>query len=151
MHVLVSAVCNYLTFPQTENSSTTSSFFNMFKFPPLMVMAVLLVSTAHAVQSCSSFSINGSYPATFNFYRFYDFQYVNNSDTTPYISIWPKDRAFNTSLVQRQNFSDKAWTDEWSIRVAYKQAANDKLDALHYVPDNIYMGALLSLFWHLRH
>lgn len=113
----------------------------MLKLILLFAFIGIVAPMTDAAKSCSSFSINGSHPAEFNFYRFYDFQYVNNTDTTPSTSNWPKDRAFETSLAQRKNSSDKSWTDELSIRVAYKQPANDKLDSLHYVTDNVFMGS----------
>lgn len=113
----------------------------MLGSPFLLAVLGALVSTVSAKDKiCSSYSINGTHASQFEFYRFYDFQYSNVTDTTPTASNWPKNRTLDESLVQRKTFSDKSWVEEWSIREAYKQPANERLDALHYIPYNVFMG-----------
>ncbi|KAJ3545801.1 hypothetical protein NM208_g2328 [Fusarium decemcellulare] len=107
----------------------------------LSALGCAAISLAAAVdRSCSSFGINGSQPAEFNFYRFYDFQYSDAANTNITASNWPLNRTLDKTLAQEKNFSDKAWVEEWSVRNAYKEPANDNLTALHYITENVFMG-----------
>ncbi|KAH6999155.1 concanavalin A-like lectin/glucanase domain-containing protein, partial [Ilyonectria sp. MPI-CAGE-AT-0026] len=117
----------------------------------------LLIPTVTADDKpCSAFTVNGSYPATFSFYRFYDFRNASLSQTTMSSGKWPADRDGSSTLVSNKTTNDSPWDDDGTVRVHYRGVAAKGLTELHYIPSMVSMGgeagsAYLSLnTWRLR-
>lgn len=104
----------------------------------------LLIPTVRADDKpCSAFTVNGSYPATFSFYRFYDFRNASLSDTTMSTGKWPADRDGSSTLVSNKTTNDSSWDDDWTVRVHYRGVAAKGLTELHYIPNMVSMGQWL--------
>lgn len=104
----------------------------------------LLIPTVRADDKpCSAFTVNGSYPATFSFYRFYDFRNASTSDTTMSTGRWPADRDESSTLVSNKTTNDSSWDDDWTVRVHYRGIAAKGLTELHYIPSMVSMGQWL--------
>ncbi|KAK0387067.1 hypothetical protein NLU13_5380 [Sarocladium strictum] len=118
----------------------------MVAISPLLTLAGVLATCAYAqnstIEGCSMFKVNGTWQEYFQFYRFYDFEYANPSNTRISTSSWPNNRDNETELEIFKRYTDATWTEDWSVRTANKAPANDKLIPLDYVRENVYMGNL---------
>lgn len=94
------------------------------------MLVLVLLSSVDASKSCSSFEINGTTPAYFDYYRFYDFvnfTYVNQTQKT-------------SSLPRSLSVNDSSWLNDWTIRVQNKTAPSDSTIQMSYIADNVFIG-----------
>ncbi|RSL92362.1 hypothetical protein CEP52_013842 [Fusarium oligoseptatum] len=117
----------------------------------LYTVALLSVAMASSHDDCSAFSIDGPNPATFSFYRFYDFRNASTSGRLPTGDPAAEDRKEPDTLAVSKLTNDSSWTDDWRVTIKYQGQASEKVLARHYVSDHVYMDkpddeAQLSLY-----
>jgi hypothetical protein len=113
----------------------------MAYFSNICVCVVLFVTVVlgDSANGCTSFSANGSAESYFEYYRFYDFRNIQTSTTAQ--STASDASLFSTS----QTINNASWTDDWSIRVQSKGAANDNALPMQYSSSNVNIRTLPSL------
>lgn len=102
----------------------------------IVAFLAVLVNSADASPLCTSFSVNGSYAASFSYYRFYDFRNVDGPVTVQ--SDGPSTPSIDPIISKTVNGT--TWTRDWSIRKQAKRPPNDDLLALHYVTKNVLLS-----------
>lgn len=100
--------------------------------------------TSDDTAPCSSFKINGSWDATFSFHRSWDFRNVKRGTKEDLDGgSWPPSEAEAATadpFPLSRAVSDQSWTDDWTVREWYREAAQPGLAALHYVPKMVSIG-----------
>jgi hypothetical protein len=107
-------------------------------YPTIICVCIVLYIRVVFGEGCTIFSTNGSSASHFEYYRFYDFRNIQTSrseqSTSSEASLFPADRMVNNAT----------WTDDWSIRVLSKGAANDHSLPIEYSASNVNIGTLTS-------
>lgn len=112
----------------------------------LYTVALLSVAMASSHDDCSAFSIDGPNPATFSFYRFYDFRNASTLGHLPTGDPAAEDRKEPDTLAVSKLTNDSSWTDDWRVTIKYQGQASEKVLARHYVADHVYMGIFRTRF-----
>jgi hypothetical protein len=111
----------------------------MLYFLSSVLCVALLATTAVSDNgnNCTIFSVNGSTPSYFTYYRFYDFRDIHS--TVSLLTDSSDPTAFPTS----KSINDTSWTDDWEVKVESKPAVNDNTIAMQYIAANVYIGSTL--------
>lgn len=100
-----------------------------------------------ALLPCSGFTVNGSHDAFFSFHRYWDFGQVKKADNMDFLD-GPRSPRNELRAVDpfplTQVVTNASWTDDWTVREWYREAAREGLAAIHYVPKMVSIGSWLQ-------
>jgi hypothetical protein len=111
----------------------------------LWLAALFNAAPVVAEDDCSAFSIDGPHDGTFDFYRFYDFRRVPDSDDVLTGDPASKDREQPDVLATSRLISNSSWRDDWKVTVKYQGQPSEKALARHYVEDHVFLGTFVLL------
>ncbi|RDL32596.1 uncharacterized protein BP5553_09052 [Venustampulla echinocandica] len=102
----------------------------MTRLTLLLCCAVFYAASARA-DGCTTFSINGSYANSFQYYRFYDFRSLQET-------IIEQNNAFRWDpQVQSLSVNDSSWSRDWEIREQAKAVTGEDTISWNYTASNV--------------
>ena len=98
----------------------------------ILLLAILGPSSlAKVTGGCVQFSTDGPTAAKYDFYRFYDFRNLNNSDNAP---------AFTASAERFKEYSIVPWKAGWDASFRLSSASETHGVDLQYTPSELFIS-----------